>query len=179
MPSAATTPTPHSHSQNVDVCELVLTHYIHFGKAELKAAKSNLQASRVYEKIADKIKARDIEINKTMVKDMISNAKKKFKKERQKKSGHNEPSEWHLFDLAMEAFSDEHDIVPPTIVESPDDASGEIDGTPTAQAGTQVKVTKESTPKTLKMTSFQKEYFKRLDRFLDLYEKDINKRSDQ
>ena len=42
---------------------------------------------------------------------------RKLKTERAKRSDVNEPSEWELFNIPMEAFAEDQDIIPPSQIE--------------------------------------------------------------
>jgi len=140
----------------------------------------------------DNLKAFNLAATRQEVKDTISNARKKLKTERAKRSGVNEPCEWELFSIAMEAFAEDHDIIPPSQIESCDllvdtgtgdcerppesldlsSTSTQIEpGVPAPGPSTQAAVSERS-----RLTFFQKEYFKRFDRFLDLYEQEIAKK---
>jgi len=62
------------------------------------------------------LQAFNLAVTRQEVKDTISNARKKLK--RAKCSGVNEPSKWELFNIAMEAFAEDHDIIPPSQIKS-------------------------------------------------------------
>ena len=140
----------------------------------------------------DNLQAFNLAATRQEVKDTISNARKKLKTERAKRSGVNEPSEWELFSIAMEANAEDHDIIPPSQIEScgllVDTGTGDCERPPESlnlsSTSTQIEPgvpapgpsTQAAASERSRLTFFQKEYFKRFDRFLDLYEQEIAKK---
>jgi len=140
----------------------------------------------------DNLHAFNLAATRQGVKDAISNAPKKLKTERAKRSGVNKPSEWELFSIAMEALAEDHDIIPPSQIKSCDlmvdtgtggcerppesldlsSTSTQIEpGLPAPGPSTQAAASERS-----RLTFFQKEYFEKFDTFLDLYEQEIAKK---